>query len=534
MKLLPLLSASLLFAFSAALLPAADLYWYPGAPTQGGNGTWNTAATNWRPNADGSGSATAWDNANLDDAIFGGLSGNVSLAAPITSRSLSFQTTGYALSSTTGANTLTLSGSGGGGIHVATGTASISSVVNSSLLITKTGSGTLQLSGANTLSGGIFLSQGAIQTTGASGILGTTTLRMADGTRLISTSNSSNSLGPTRASAGDGYLIDNGATVTFETAFTGAGSTGNNQFSGNATVGNNVTVVKTGAGTMTLNQGSANFGATTANTWRVDQGLLQFNNNDRFGAAGNQIVLNGGGLRLQAGDVSTNRTITLNNVAGNTFEVQGGRTLTLNATNQLTGAGGFTKADTGTLTISAAQNFTGSAIVEAGTLILSGTGALTGASGVSVSSGATLQNNSSASMTRALTLAEGALLSGSGAFAPVSLSITANLSDGFTTFALGSTSLTKGGTLAFTLSGIVQGTYTVFSGSALSSSFSGVSIGDNALSSIGSGNFSGVVGGLTYTFDNTANTLTVVPEPSALILAGLGLAAVAWMRRRRA
>ncbi len=296
------LCSTLLFAPAAS---AADLYWYPSAPSQGGNGTWNTTLTNWNPNSDGSGSPAVWTNSNSDDAIFGGTAGTVTASVPVTTRSLSFSNSGYILTG----SSLTLAGTGGGGIHVASGITTVSNVLSSSLQITKTGSGTLSLSGANTLSGGIYLQQGAMQTTGASGILGSTTLRMSDGTTLISTVASSASVGPTRV-VGDGYLIDNGATVTFNTTYSGTASTANNIFAGDASYGNSVTLIKTGQGTLQLNQGSGNFGATTANTWRVDGGMLRLNNNDRLGATSNQILLNGGGITL-FGSFTIGRTITL-------------------------------------------------------------------------------------------------------------------------------------------------------------------------------------------------------------------------------
>ena len=518
----------------AILLPhaasaQANLYWYPSHPAQGGGGAWNTTSTNWNPNADGTGTQAVWNNATFDAAIFGGTAGTVTNANGITAGSLQFLTSGYVITNTGLSNTLTLSG-GTGVINVGSGlTANIRGSLSSSILITKTGTGTLTLGGNspdNSITGGIYLQEGELRTlSGTSGMLGTTTLRMGNNTTLASEVTQNQSIGPTRGAVGDGYLIDNGATVTFNTTALATLSTANNAFAGT-----NATIIKTGQGTLTLNQNSASL---TNSTWRVDQGVLAFSITDRFGAATNGIVLNGGGIRLVSASRTIARTVTLSNVAGNSLEVVGAQTLTLGTTNQLTGAGGFTKGDAGTLAISASQNFQGSAVVSAGTMVLSSAATFTAASGVQVNAGATLSNNSSVALTNAMTLAEGAVIAGTGAFAPVSLSISGNLSDGFTTFALGTTSLTKTNTLAMTLSGITEGSYTLFSGSAFSGTFSTLTINGTALTNIGSGNFAGSVSGFDYTFTDSSNVLGVVPEPSTLALAGLGLATLLWMRRKR-
>jgi uncharacterized protein with FMN-binding domain len=161
-------------------------------------------------------------------------------------------------------------------------------------------------------------------------------------------------------------------------------------------------------------------------------------------------------------------------------------------------------------------------------LVIGVAGAINSSSSVSVASGATLSNNNTlTALSSALILNPGASLSGSGAFAPVAMTLVADLTGGngsFSSINAGTTSLTKSGGMEFTLSNMTDGSYVVFSGSSLSGSFSSVTVGGVALSDLGSGNFGGTVGGFDYAFTNSTNTLgiTTVPEPTTWMLVGLG------------
>src|SRR5690606_10891062 len=96
----------------------------------------------------------------LDDAIFGGTAGTVTVGSPITVHNLTFNTAGYALTG----GTLTL-----GGISPtittntnAAGVTTIGSVISGSAGLAKAGTGSLRLSGANTFSGDISILDGRI------------------------------------------------------------------------------------------------------------------------------------------------------------------------------------------------------------------------------------------------------------------------------------------------------------------------------------------------------------------------------------
>ena len=252
---------------------------------------------------------------------------------------------------------------------------------------------------------------------------------------------------------------------------------------------------------------------------------------------------NGVGLALTANQTWTNNssnTLTKGNRVGISF---GGFALTISGTGNttsatsLSGAGGSViKTGTGTLSLTGGNStYTGSTTVSVGTMLISGATDINGTSRLSVASGATFTNNSTtAAFTKSLTLAEGAIIGGTNGFTPTSISLTGDLSGAsFTTFALGTTPLTKAGAFDLTLSNINVGTYSLFSGGFIGGTFGTLVVNGIGLSDIGSGNFSGSVGGFDYTFTNATNQLSVIPEPRAWALMAVGLFALIVMRRRR-
>ena len=130
---------------------AADLQWSPNGVTPGGGGTGTWNATIPPPWFNGATFQT-WNNAALDNAIFGGTAGTVSLGGAITAHNLTFNTTGYSVGGA-GANTLTLAGATPT-ISMASGiSATITRVIAGTAGLTKAGLGTLTVSGANTYTG---------------------------------------------------------------------------------------------------------------------------------------------------------------------------------------------------------------------------------------------------------------------------------------------------------------------------------------------------------------------------------------------
>ncbi len=148
-----------------------DRNWDPNgtAVNSGGTGTWNTSSNQWSPNADGvSGPYTPWNNAGIDNAIFGGPSGTnatVTLGVPITVHNLTVNTnTTYTLTG----STLTLAGATP--TITTNGNAAIGSILAGNAGLTKAGAGALTLTGANIFSGGINVTAGTLSVSGDSSL----------------------------------------------------------------------------------------------------------------------------------------------------------------------------------------------------------------------------------------------------------------------------------------------------------------------------------------------------------------------------
>jgi len=160
-----LCGASLAAAVAVLGAPSAaraeDRYWDANgtAVGTGGTGTWDLSNLNWSPSGDGvSGPYNLpWNNAALDNAIFSGIAGTVTIASPVTVHNLTFNTANYLLTG----STLTLAGASPT-ITTNSGNITIDSVVAGSAGLIKAGAGGLVLNGNNTFSGDIFLNLGSI------------------------------------------------------------------------------------------------------------------------------------------------------------------------------------------------------------------------------------------------------------------------------------------------------------------------------------------------------------------------------------
>ena len=405
-----------LFVGSATPVFSADLYWDANGTSvgSGGTGTWNLTALTWSPNSDGvSGPYRAWNNTALDNTIFAGTAGTVTLGTAISVHNLTFTTNSYTLSG----NTLTLAGSPPV-ITTNTGiTSTISSVVAGTAGFTKDGAGTLVLTGTNSFTGNLLLVAGllSVNTDAALGAAGNQVIT-SGGTTLIATG----ALNASRIiNLSGGVTALSGAGVG-SAHYTGTGgiTTGanvrlnndTNDFTGSAVFAFNGSAYFTSVGD--IGQASSLGAANTVATATIRfTGLNQYsdalyyegtgsssNRNWEFSTSGGspatQLVNNGSGLLSLSGTMAANGSGMVFGAANADMELSGVISSVRDINFQL-GAGR-------SITLGNSNTYSGGTIISAGTAATLGTrtvniGSLTNtgiasAFGTGTSSGITLTN----------------------------------------------------------------------------------------------------------------------------------------------
>ncbi len=203
-------------------------------------------------------------------------------------------------------------------------TASINQVLGGTGALTKIGSGTLSLSGANTYTGGTTLNGGTLAL-GSAGALGSTgTISFGGGTLQHSPLNVINYSSRFSTAAGQQYKVDtNGQLVIWTTPLTSSGGS----------------LTKTGLGILRLTGASTYTGVTT-----ISGGTLQLGNGSTIGSI--------------AGDITNNATLVFNPNGSQTYS------------GVISGSGSVAKSGFGTITLTGANTYTGGTTISEGTLQL--------------------------------------------------------------------------------------------------------------------------------------------------------------------
>ncbi|MDI9853654.1 autotransporter domain-containing protein [Comamonas sp. 17RB] len=380
----------------------------------GGSGTWSNTAAAW---TDATGSITAAMSPQPGFAIFGGASGTVTLdstAGAVKATGLQFASDGYRLNG----DALTLVADAGhadpvevrvgdGSGPSSTWTATIDNVLAGTDGLKKTGAGTLVLNSSNTYSGGTTVAAGTLSVSSDNNLGNTSGALTLDGGNVQVTGTAFSGNGSRNwvlGSTGGGIDIADAAhSFTLSSTLTGTGS-----------------LLKTGAGTLTLN-GTNNYSGTTT----IDGGKLVAS------------VTN-----LGSGAITNNAALELNQASDDTL------------TQTISGNGSFTKTGAGTLTLTGTNTATGETIISAGGLV---------ASVANLASGA-ITNNAALELKQASDATLAQKISGSGSLTKTGagvLTLTGNSSN-YT----GSTLVANGGLLLGSTAKL-GGTVTVASGATL-------------------------------------------------------------------
>jgi fibronectin-binding autotransporter adhesin len=345
-----------------------DYYWTGGDGSLGGSGTWASTGATWSA-TNSPITEVVWDPAKK--AIFTNTAGTVTVSTVSANAGIQFATTGYSLTN----GTLTLGGASAGLNTITTDTGvttTIGSILAGTTGMTKSGAGTLVLSGANTMSGGLNIAAGGVSVASAGNLGDAANDVVFAGGTLFTTASFGTGSGSDFSGSGSidiaagTILTNNGAFNMSALTLIDTGtlvlngatrSVGNLAFTAGGTVSGSGAISATGLTADSLTTGTATvnpdivFSSGSKNTTVGTGGNLVLNGNftgltvsDRISKLGaGTLVVNGtstGGYRLGASGTTNGGTLvvgTATSIGANTFQFNYG-TLIASAPMTITNA----------------------------------------------------------------------------------------------------------------------------------------------------------------------------------------------------
>jgi len=373
----------------------------------------------------------------------------------------------------TSSKAVTLNAGGGTFLADSGTTSTLSGSINGVGSLTKNGTGTLILTGANTYSGDTNVALGTLQAGSSTALSANSAFSVISLLDLHGFNNTIGSL------SGTGVVINNGGSPA---TLTVGGNNTNTTFSGSLTDGSNsLAFTKTGLGVMILAGGNTYTGGTTINAGTLEIG-------------------NGGTSGSIAGNINDNATVAFNRSDSVTF---GG---------VISGTGALVQMGSGTLTLTADNSYGGSTTINTGSTLQLGNGGTTGSIVGNVTDNGTLALN------RSDTVTFGGVVSGAGNLVQLGTGTTIltgnNTYTGSTKINAGTLQIGNGGTSG-SIAGNVSDNATFAFNRSDSITFGGVISGTGALVQMGSGT-------LTLTADNSYGGGTTINTGSTLQLGNGG------------
>ncbi len=366
-------------------------FWVGNNTTLGGSGTWTaTGGTSWRT-TDTDGTGGPFDPEVV--ATFGGATaGTVTVSGTVAPEAgIAFKTTGYIVEG----DDIDLAGASISANNIGTDanvTATIDSKLTGSTGLTKSGSGTLILGGANDYTGGTVVSGGRL--------VGTTTSLQGDiaNNAAVTFNQSTNGTYSSAMSGGGSLLKDGAGTVTL---------TGANSYSGGTEVAAGRLVGDTHSlqGAIT-NNAAVTFDQSTNGTYAGNMtgsgsllkdgtGTVTLSGTNSY--SGGTEVANGGIIGTTAsvqGDIVNDGTVTFNQATNGTYA------------GEMSGSGQLIKNGGGNVTVTASNSYTGGTIIDGGTLTAADDNAL-GIGDVAVAGTARLLASGGVTIANDITVGQG-------------------------------------------------------------------------------------------------------------------------------